>query len=59
VEDGLLGCFRFDANGDVSESPMTIVQIRRGGADNRVQNVEGASVVRIVRPSPELVAPDD
>jgi branched-chain amino acid transport system substrate-binding protein len=59
VEGGLLGTFGFDANGDISESPMTIVQIRRGGADNRVQSVEGASVVRIVRPSPELVAPED
>jgi branched-chain amino acid transport system substrate-binding protein len=59
VEDGLLGSFGFDANGDISESPMTIVQIRRGGSDNRVQSVVGAPVVRIVRPSPELVAPDD
>ena len=59
VIDGLLGSFRFDANGDISESPMTIVQIRRGGSDNRVQSIEGAPVVRVVRPSPELVAPED
>lgn len=38
---------------------MTIVQIRRGGSDNRVQSIEGAPVVRVVRPSPELVAPED
>lgn len=57
VVDGLLGSFRFDANGDISESPMTIVQIRQGGSDNRVQSIEGASVVRVVRPSPALVAP--
>ena len=38
--DGLLGSFGFDANGDISESPMTIVQVRRGGSDNRVQSVE-------------------
>ena len=56
VENGLLGSFGFDANGDVSESPMTIVQVRRGGSDNRVQSVEGAEVVRVVRPSPALVA---
>ena len=59
VADGLLGSFRFDANGDISESPMTIVQIRRGGSDNRVQSVEGTRVVRVVRPSPDLVAPED
>lgn len=58
VENGLLGSFGFDANGDVSESPMTIVQVRRGGADNRVQSVEGTQVVRVVRPSPALVAPE-
>ena len=56
VRDGLLGSFGFDANGDVSESPMTIVQVRRGGSDNRVQSVEGAEVVRVVRPSSGLVA---
>ena len=59
VTDGLLGSFRFDANGDISESPMTIVQIRRSGSDNRVQSIQGAPVVRVVRPSPALVAPED
>jgi branched-chain amino acid transport system substrate-binding protein len=58
IQDGLLGSFGFDANGDVSEGPMTIVQVRRGGADNEVQSVKGASVVRVVRPSPDLVAPE-
>ena len=38
---------------------MTIVQVRRGGVDNKVQSVKGAPVVRVVRPSPGLVAPDD
>ncbi|HYI75830.1 MAG TPA: ABC transporter substrate-binding protein, partial [Gaiellaceae bacterium] len=59
VVDGLLGNFRFDANGDISESPMTIVQIRRGGSDNRVQSIEGALFVRVVRPSPDLVTTED
>jgi branched-chain amino acid transport system substrate-binding protein len=59
VVDGLLGSFDFDANGDVSESPMTIVRIRRGGSDTKVQSVKGASVVRVVRPSPDLVAPPE
>ena len=59
VENGLLGSFEFDANGDVSESPMTIVQVRRGGSDNRVQSVEGAPVVRVVRASPRSSLPSD
>ena len=59
IADGLLGGFGFNANGDISESPMTIVQVRRGGVDNKVQSVKGAPVVRVVRPSPGLVAPDD
>jgi branched-chain amino acid transport system substrate-binding protein len=59
VEGGLLGSFEFDANGDVSESPMTIVQVRRTGSSNAVQSVEGAAIVRVLRPSPDLVAPDD
>ena len=58
VVDGLLGSFGFDANGDISESPMTIVQIRGRGSSNTVQSVEGAPVVRVVRPSPDLVAPE-
>jgi branched-chain amino acid transport system substrate-binding protein len=59
VVDGLLGTFGFDANGDVSESPMTIVQVRRGGSADTVQSVEGARVVRVVRPSSGLVAPSE
>ncbi|HSF61771.1 MAG TPA: BTAD domain-containing putative transcriptional regulator [Gaiellaceae bacterium] len=56
VADGLLGSFGFDANGDVSETPMTIVQVRNGGSADTVQSVKGAPVVRVVRPSPGLVA---
>jgi hypothetical protein len=59
IADGLLGNIAFDTNGDISESPMTIVQVRRGGSANAVQSVEGAPVVRVVRPSPGLVAPAD
>lgn len=59
VENGLLGSFEFDSNGDVSESPVTIVQVQRPGSDVAVQSVEGAPVVRVVRASPRLVAPDE
>ena len=56
VQDGLLGSFGFDANGDTTESPVTIVRVVRGGETNRIQSVEGGVVERVVRPSPKLVA---
>jgi DNA-binding SARP family transcriptional activator/ABC-type branched-subunit amino acid transport system substrate-binding protein len=56
VSDGLLGSFSFDRNGDISESPITILQVRPSGA-SRGGEFEGAAVVRVVRPSASLVAP--
>jgi branched-chain amino acid transport system substrate-binding protein len=50
VRNGLLGSFSFDGNGDISESPVTILQVRRQGL------FDGGAVVRVVRPSPRLVA---
>ena len=59
VTDGLLGSFGFDANGDISESPVTIVRIQRAGSGNTIQSVEGARVERVERPSPDLVAAEE
>ena len=58
VRDGLLGSFGFDANGDITESPVTIVRVVGGGGGtrNRIQSIEGGVVERVVRPSPRLVA---
>jgi branched-chain amino acid transport system substrate-binding protein len=56
VTDGLLGSFGFDARGDISESPVTVVRVREGGASRTILSVEGAEVDRIMRPSPSLVA---
>ncbi len=56
ISDGLLGSFGFDANGDISESPITIVRVERPGRESRVQTLDGAPVVDVERPSPELVA---
>jgi len=53
---GLLGAFGFDANGDITESPVTILRVASGGRSNRVGSTEGGVVDRIVRPSPSLVA---
>jgi branched-chain amino acid transport system substrate-binding protein len=58
IRNGLLGSFGFDANGDITESPITILRVRRGGGSNVVQSVEGGVVDRVVRPSAKLVAPE-
>ena len=57
VRDGLLGSFRFDRNGDISESPVTIMRVVRKGSSTRTLSVEGGVVARVIRPSSSLVAP--
>jgi DNA-binding SARP family transcriptional activator/ABC-type branched-subunit amino acid transport system substrate-binding protein len=59
ITNSLLGSFGFDRNGDISESPVTIVRVQRGGRGNLVQSLDGAPVVKVERPSPKLVAPDE
>ena len=55
VKNGLLGSFGFDRNGDITESPVTIVRIQRQGKSTAVQSVDGAVVERVVRPKASLV----
>ncbi|OFW75681.1 MAG: hypothetical protein A2Y55_12120 [Actinobacteria bacterium RBG_16_68_12] len=55
VEGGLLGDFTFDANGDISESPITILRARRAGGSNTILSFEGARIVSIERPQASLV----
>jgi branched-chain amino acid transport system substrate-binding protein len=57
VRRGLLGTFAFDANGDTTESPITIMRVSRGGGKNTIQSISGGIVERVARPSPRLVAP--
>jgi branched-chain amino acid transport system substrate-binding protein len=57
VQNGLLGTFAFDANGDTTDSPVTIMRVARGGGANSIQSVEGGVVERVARPSSRLVAP--
>ena len=59
VTDGLLGSFGFDANGDISESPVTIVRIQRPGSANTILAVGGARIAKVERPSPDLVAAEE
>ena len=47
----------FDRNGDISESPVTIMRVVRKGSSTRTLSVEGGVVARVVRPSSSLVAP--
>jgi DNA-binding SARP family transcriptional activator/ABC-type branched-subunit amino acid transport system substrate-binding protein len=59
IQDGLLGSFGFDANGDTTEAPVTILRVAHGGGSNAVTNVEGGTVERVLRPSARLVRPAD
>jgi branched-chain amino acid transport system substrate-binding protein len=54
VSGGLLGGFRFDANGDPSVSPITILRAKRPGGSDGVLGHEGASVERVLYPRPGL-----
>ncbi|HEX4747222.1 MAG TPA: BTAD domain-containing putative transcriptional regulator [Gaiellaceae bacterium] len=55
VRGGLIGDFTFDENGDISQSPITILQAQRGGGANTILSFEGARIVRIERPQASLV----
>jgi branched-chain amino acid transport system substrate-binding protein len=59
VTDGLLGTFRLDSSGDVTEAPVAVLRVREGGTSRRILSVEGAVVERVVRPPSSLVAADD
>jgi branched-chain amino acid transport system substrate-binding protein len=55
VTDGLLGDFTFDANGDISESPITILRAVHRGGSNTILSFEGAEIVSVERPQASLV----
>ena len=59
LRNGLLGSFGFDANGDITESPATIVRVMRAGTSNKILSVQGGTIARVERPSPRLVAPEE
>jgi branched-chain amino acid transport system substrate-binding protein len=59
VRRGLLGSFGFDRNGDITESPVTILRVRSGGTSKTIESTEGGVVARVVRPSSSLVAPGE
>lgn len=52
IADGLLGEVAFDANGDLTHAPVTIVRVTgTGGTSNTILSHEGAEIVRVERPS--------
>ena len=55
VRSGLLGSFGFDRNGDITESPVTIVRVRGGGSSTTIMSIEGGVVERVTRPQARLV----
>ena len=55
VEDGILGSFTFDANGDTSLNPVSIYRVEEGGGSNEIMSVEGGTLVDVVTPDPSLV----
>jgi DNA-binding SARP family transcriptional activator/ABC-type branched-subunit amino acid transport system substrate-binding protein len=58
VEDGILGDVRFDGNGDVVPSPITILRVKRGGqgmSPSTTDWADGAIVERVITPPPRLV----
>jgi branched-chain amino acid transport system substrate-binding protein len=60
VDDGLLGSFRFDANGDVDPAPVTVLRVRGrgrpGGRSRAVLSVDGTTFDRVLEPSTSLLA---
>jgi len=58
VDKGILGTFRFDKNGDITPSPITILRVGAGGeglSRATVDFADGASVDRIITPPAQLV----
>ena len=50
IRDGILGGFGFDANGDPSSTPVTIVRARTTGGEAAVESIDGADVVTVIAP---------
>jgi len=56
VQNGLLGTFAIDADGDPTPAPVTIVRLEHAGGANIVAGYEGARVDRVITPPRRLLA---
>ena len=54
VDEGLLGSFSIDRNGDTTQHAVTILRPRRAGGTASVLGYEGASIDRIITPASRL-----
>ena len=52
---GIIGPFALDAAGDVTPTPVTIVRVRRGGGDARIESIDGARIEGVIRPPRSLL----
>jgi len=59
VDDGLLGRFVIDPDGDPVPAPVTIVRLEHGGGSDAVANYQGARVDRVITPSRRLLGQHD
>jgi hypothetical protein len=55
VEQGILGSFRFDRNGDTTLPAVTILRAQRPDGRSTVMSFDGAAIDRVLTPSPDLV----
>jgi branched-chain amino acid transport system substrate-binding protein len=55
VRQGILGDLEFDANGDTTSNPVTVLRAVRGGGSSRVGSYDGADIVSVIRPPARLV----
>jgi DNA-binding SARP family transcriptional activator/ABC-type branched-subunit amino acid transport system substrate-binding protein len=54
VRAGILGSFGFDARGDPTVAPITIVRSRGPGGNSSVESIDGADVVAVINPRHDL-----
>jgi branched-chain amino acid transport system substrate-binding protein len=57
LEDGILGTFRFDENGDMTPATISVFRITGKRGADLPDAYGGADFVRVVQVPPELVAP--
>jgi branched-chain amino acid transport system substrate-binding protein len=55
VQNGLLGTFHFDRNGDTTLNPITILRPERPGGRTTIMSFSGAAIDRVLTPPARLV----
>jgi len=55
LKDSIIGPIRFDANGDLTAPPVTIMRVLRRAGVSDVPTYEGAAINRIITPPPTAI----